>query len=99
MKKILLATLLFIGLTAAAPMAQAGQFARVYTEYGVAYVPKAVLYAPYYASGYAGCRPPQRRVCVDSGYYRPAPSCRAGGFHRPSCRDDARPRIAISFGF
>ena len=102
MKKLLFAILLFVGLVAAAPVAEAGQFARVYTDRGVLYVPKAAVYSPYYDAGCYGHRRHYRhshayrysdcyRPSYRTSYNRPYPSCRSGYY--------ARPRVAISFGF
>jgi hypothetical protein len=109
MKTFLFTFIAFVTLAAAAPVAQAGQFARVYNGRGVVYVHKSQLYSPYYASNYYGHRKHHRshrayvysdyyRPSYRTSYYRPYPVYRTNYYHS-SCGYPARPRVAISFGF
>ncbi len=103
MKKLLLALLAVSALAAFAPKAEAGQYAVVYTKYGVTYVPKATLYGQSYidevnynnAYNQSRCRPQPRT------YYRPSSTTRY--YSRPvsyrSCDTYRAPRISFSFGF
>ncbi len=111
MKKLLLALLMFAGLAVAAPQAQAGQFARVYTKHGVVYAPKSQFYYsgyhrhyPRYYRSYA-YRPHYRSYYSDYGYY---PSYASYpyydddyGYYRPYYRHHHhhRPHISVAFGF
>ena len=92
MKKLLFAVLLFVGLAAAAPVAEAGQFARVYNGRGVVYVHKSQLYSPSYASNYSGHRKHHRshrsygysdyyQPSYRSSYYRPHPTYYRSGYY------------------
>ncbi len=112
MKKLLFAILLFTGIAAATPKAEAGQFARIYTNRGVAYVHKSQVYgggyAPYAYNGgrrhhYHNNRARYVGYPYSRGYSRPS---YYRGYSRPyysdySCgyRGHRSPRVAISFGF
>jgi hypothetical protein len=68
MKTLLFALVAFIAVFTAAPVAEAGQFARVYTRHGVVYAHKSQLYSPY-AYGYRGHRHHYRSYAYRP-YYR-----------------------------
>jgi hypothetical protein len=107
MKTFLFALLAFITLSIAAPVAQAGQFARVYTKHGPVYLHKSQLYGGNYNNGYHHRYNHRRHhhrsyryapsyysrpVYSNYGYYRPS-------YYRPHCGYRSSPRVAISFGF
>jgi hypothetical protein len=108
MKKLLLALLMFAGLAALAPNADAGQFARVYNGRGVVYVHKSQFYG--YNGGYYAPRRYHSRhhyrayrdYSYRNYYYAPVRSryyYNDYGYYPSSCGYHSRPRVAISFGF
>ncbi|MGB8165887.1 MAG: hypothetical protein WCF18_00150 [Chthoniobacteraceae bacterium] len=109
MKTFLFALLAFITLSIAAPVAQAGQFARVYTNHGPLYLHKSQIYGGNYYNN--GCYPrysSHRRSHHRSYYYAPSyysrPVYSNYGYYRPSyyrphCGYRSSPRVAISLGF
>jgi hypothetical protein len=115
MKTILFSLLAFVTLAVAAPVAQAGQYARVYTNRGPVYLHKSQLYSPYrnsnyYGSNYYGSNyrhHHRRHYRSYSNYYRPSyrsyyrPSYYGGYYpsYGYSSCYSSRPRVAISFGF
>jgi len=115
MKKILLALSLFATLAVAAPQAQAGQFARVYTRHGVVYAPKSQFYYSGYHRHYPryyrsyGYRPYYRsyyRSYYSDYDYYPSyasyPYCDYDyGYYRPYYRHHYyhRPRVSVAFSF
>ena len=90
MKKLLFTVLIAVGLAAAAPVAEAGQFARVHNGRGVVYVHKSQLYSPAYGSNYYGHRKHHRhhRSYGYSSYYRPSyrTSYYEPSYYQPSYR-------------
>jgi|GEM_PF-4390293 len=102
MKKLLLALLAVTGFVALTPQAEAGQYARVYSNCGVSYVPKAVLYGRSYTDQvaynnyYYGAprRSYSNRSYSNRGYCAPRHSRTV--YHSRSYR---APRIAFSFGY
>lgn len=113
MKTILLAVIAFITLAIAAPVAQAGQFARVYTNRGPVYLHKSQLYGGgnYYNNGchkkYSHRRSNYRSYSRPVYYSRPVNYSRPSYSHYRSSYSNCRPhygyrtspRIAVSFGF
>lgn len=105
MKKLLLALIAFIAIAVAAPVAQAGQFARVYTNRGPVYLHKSQLYGGNYYGGHHH-KKYRHRSYYSRGYYgrpnyysRPVYYGRSYSHYRPHCGYRSSPRIAVSFGF
>ncbi len=106
MKKILLALIAFIAISVAAPVAQAGQFARVYTSRGPVYLHKSQVYGSNYNNGHCRTSYSHRRSSHRSYYSRPVSYSRpvyysrpSYSHYRPNCGYRSTPRFAISFGF
>jgi len=110
MKNLLLALLAVTGISAFAPRAEAGQFARVYTNRGVIYAHKADVYGqsyvnqvahnnyygqPYYRN--SACQQPRRRAYYSNS--RCAPRYSRPVFYAPnrSCNGFRAPRFAFGF--
>jgi hypothetical protein len=109
MKKLLIALLALTSLAAVAPRAEAGQFARVYTNRGVIYTHKSILY-PTCSSGSRHHHHHHRSYVYAPyyrDYYRPSyvsyPSYSNYGYYRPSCGSSYHhhhtPHISFAFGF
>jgi hypothetical protein len=110
MKKLLFALLALITIAIATPVAQAGQFARVYSQHGPVYLHKSQLYGGnYYAGGYSNHgyrRSSHRRHHSRSYYSRSGYYSRSNYYSRSSnshCRPHygyrSSPRVSVSFGF
>lgn len=113
MKTFLFGLITLVTLAVAAPVAQAGQFARVYTQHGPVYLHKSQLYGGnYYGSNYSSgsCHKRSshrssrhRSYYAQPSYYsysRPVYYSRPSYSHyRPSCGYRSSPRISFSFGF